>query len=152
MYPKIDSTRTSALSRSVLIRMGRSYVFSRSLIKKEQSIASVFSVKPFQKLWKYTKMGGGGDDITDGQTDGQTDRHVYYYQKKIFIFHPLTRHRRRSLHKYKLIFILLPSFTCFTNLSTTSFVTANGNATFSDISFSNSGVSGLIRRYKFNLR
>lgn len=44
-------------------------VFSRSFTKKEQSIASVFSMKPFQKLWKYTERGDDDSENIPGGVD-----------------------------------------------------------------------------------
>ena len=149
----MDSTNTVASLGEEEICIGDSNTFSSSVMKNVQSILSVFSMNPFQKLLKNTRRGGRRDIMEWNGVEWNVE-----LDKKslIFIipFHSISFHAFHSIpfYKYKFKFTRLSSFACLTSLSTTSFVTANGNDTFSDISFSNSGVSGLMRRYKFNLR
>ena len=148
----MDSTNTVASLGEDEICIGDSNTFSSSVMKNVQSILSVFSMNPFQKLLKNTRRGVRRDIM---EWNGMEWNAIYNELDKkglyLFRLHTFT-HPFHSIYRYKFKFTRLSSFTCLTSLSTTSFVTANGNETFSDISFSNSGVSGLMRRYRFNLR
>ena len=59
------STNTVASSGEDEICIGDSNTFSSSVMKNVQSILSVFSVNPFQKLLKNTRRGGGRRDIME---------------------------------------------------------------------------------------